>query len=270
MFRKIDRAADYYGKLDDVQNEVWVVTHQSVLNAVHQGMLCRRVFIADGHHRYGTALLYRQWLQQQRGAKLPADHPANFLACMFVSMSEPGLLVLPTHRTILGVKQVKLDKIAAALDEKFHLRWHKLQEVADPQALLEQSDPMAFGLASGGEDRLLVAWPKQVDALLVDLADKYSEVWRALQVAIVHNYVLDRVIFKHSGVSKDQIRIEYTHACEPALDAADNCDDALVVLLQPVSMEAVRQVSLAGDLMPQKSTYFFPKIATGLVIYPLA
>ena len=209
LYCHITGPADYYGKLDDVQNEVWVLTEQSVLNAVHQGMLCRRVFIADGHHRYGTALLYRQWLAQQQGGKLGEDHPANFLACMFVSMAEPGLLVLPTHRTIFGIKQVNLDKIAAALDDKFHLRWKKLQEVADPQALLEQSDPMAFGLASGGDDRLLVAWPKQVDALLEDLADKYSAVWRALQVAIVHNYVLDQVIFKDSRTGSEELRIEY-------------------------------------------------------------
>jgi len=269
LYAKVSGEADYHGRLDDVANEVWVVKDPATLAWLHEQMQPRRVFIADGHHRYDTAMMYKQWLEQEGTSPLPDDHPANFLACMFVSMTEPGLLVLPTHRSLFGLGRIDLERITTWLTDDYQLTWRHLGNWAEADAILSQTNPLAFGLGNGKDDRLLVAWPKHPESLLSDLADRHSPAWRRLQVAIVHNHALDRVIFKNNKVDPERVRIEYTHHCSEALEAVRDSDDALAVLLQPTNMDAVRQVSLSGDLMPPKSTFFYPKIATGLVVYPM-
>ena len=119
--KQLSAAPLAHGELEGVENRLWAVTDRATIDKVAQLMAPRPIYIADGHHRCGTAMLYRDWLTAQQGA-LPADHPANFVLCVFCAMEDPGLLILPTHRILPGVdvtaeflmRDGKLD--AAALD----------------------------------------------------------------------------------------------------------------------------------------------------------
>lgn len=257
LYRQLAPQPNYQGTIDGVQNEVWVVTDPAVLKEVSAGMADRKIFIADGHHRYGTSLMYRDFLAQQ--GKLTAHHPANFVNCMFVSMSEPGLVILPTHRCIQDMAGLTLDELAKLLSDKFTTRWSTPgEEIREPD----------FGFIGHGDGRMLVARPKDAEHLLDDLADKYVLAWRTLPVAVLHSYILDRVVYP-KWLKTEKPAIEYFHLADEVAEFVKHTPATLGVLVPPTPITAVREISLAGQLMPQKSTFFYPKLATGLVINPL-
>lgn len=250
------------GGLDGTHNAIWAIHDPAVIADATRMLHDKPLFIADGHHRYGTAMLYRDALAQERGP-LPADHAANFALCVFCAMEDPGLLILPTHRVLPGV-QVS----AKALREDPAL------EVADvlvneservPRALAKFG-PQAVGLFSAADSGFLMVRPK--DAGLLDtLEPARSHAWRRLGLAFLHAYLLDRLITPNLCRGSAP-QIHYVKAAAAAVKEARDTDGS-VFLLQPTTMEELRSVCQAGDLMPQKSTFFYPKLASGLVAYPL-
>ncbi len=257
LYRSLPAQPTYHGTIDGVLNEIWVVTDPAVIDKVSAGMVERKIFIADGHHRYSTSLNYREFLRQQ--GKLTDSHPANYVNCMFVSMSEPGLVILPTHRCILDMTGLTLDELAKMLSDKFDLRWGKpTDSLKDPE----------IGFIYHGDARMLISKPKDVDHLLDDLKDKYVLAWRKLPVAFLHTYLLDRVIYP-KWLKTEKPAIEYYHLAQETTEFIRHHPNSLGILVPPTPIQAVKQISLAGQLMPQKSTFFYPKLATGLVINPL-
>jgi len=257
LYAKLPAEPTYVASLEDVFNEVWVVTDRDIIAWVGSKMASRKIFIADGHHRYGTSLMYRDYLAQQ--GKLTPNHPANYVNCMFVSMSEPGLVILPTHRCIMNLESLKLDDLATLLSDKFDIRWDKKNtEIQEPD----------FGFLYSGDSRMLIAKPKNIDHLLDDLTDKYVLAWRKLPVAVLHSFILDRVIYP-KYLKMEKPTIEYYHLATEVVEFMKDKPSVLSVIVPPTPIEAVREISLAGQLMPQKSTFFYPKLATGLVINPL-
>jgi uncharacterized protein (DUF1015 family) len=257
LYQGLPTEPTYRGIIEGVSNEVWVVTDPAVHKMVTAKMADRKIFIADGHHRYSTSLNYREFLRRQ--GKLTDTHPANYVNCMFVSMSEPGLVILPTHRCIMDMAGLTLDELAKMLSDKFNIRWGTATDpLTDPE----------IGFIYNGDTRMLISKPKDVDHLLDDLKDKYVLAWRKLPVAFLHTYLLDRVIYP-KWLKTEKPTIEYYHLAEETQDFVKQHKSCLGILVPPTPIQAVKQISLAGQLMPQKSTFFYPKLATGLVINPL-
>jgi uncharacterized protein (DUF1015 family) len=222
----------------------------------------KATYIADGHHRCGTAMLYRDWLVQQQG-QLPPEHPANFVLCVFCAMEDPGLLILPTHRIVPGV----------IVNESFlkgdsSLDVHALDAVRPTAAIasLKQSGSQAVAVFNATEQRYLAVRPKRAD-ILGALEPDRTPAWRRLGLAFLHAYLLDRLVTpKLTG--GQAVEIKYIKSDEDAVTTAKQYKGT-AFLMQPTTMEELRDVCSAGDLMPQKSTYFYPKLASGLVVNPL-
>ncbi len=250
------------GRLGEIENTVWAVSDAKTIEDVRSMLVTRPVFIADGHHRYGTSMLYREWLETRQG-KLPADHPANFTLCASCAMEDDGLLILPTHRVLLGV-DVSPELLRG--DENLEPA-HLLAD--SPEAAVQklaQFGPLAVGVASGAREGYLVVRPRRAD-LLDSLEPKHSTAWRRLGVAFLHAYLLDRLVTPRLCGGKAP-EIHYVKAAEPAVAEARTAHGT-ALLLQPTTMQELRDVCQAGDLMPQKSTFFYPKLASGLLVNPL-
>lgn len=250
------------GTLDGVENRIWAVNSSAAIQDVRTLMGEKAVFIADGHHRYGTSLNYRAGLMQQK-SPLPPDHPANFVLCVFCAMEDPGLLILPTHRVLPGVKLTSQGLVSDSRIEVTPLNATQADAAVRELARL---GPQAVGLFSAAESRYFAVRPRQVE-LLRSIDSDHSDAWRALGLAFLHAYLLDRRVTPEFCNGKSP-EIHYVKAAGPAVDEARQTGGS-VFLLQPTTMAEMRAVCLAGDLMPQKSTYFYPKLATGLVINPL-
>ncbi len=267
LYNRAKYPPTYKGELDSVVNEVWALGDRELCHWLTQQMANRKILIADGHHRYDTSRMYRDYLRETEN--IDETHPANYVGCMFVSMSEPGLAILPTHRCIFGMSRLKLDELADCLADKFDI---SLRDDIDSGEKLEsvvgELGDSCLAFFKSDDDRVLLACPKDVDGLLSELAGDYIAEWRKLGVSILHYYVLDKVVYP-KWLESNEPTIEYLHLADETFDFTKSHNDVLGVYVPATPIEAMRKISLAGQLMPQKSTFFYPKLATGLVIHPL-
>ncbi len=249
-----DRKPTAKGTLDDVDNLIWAVDDESLIRRVADALADRAVFIADGHHRYGTAMMYRDEVMTASDNTLSEDHPARYTLVVLCAMEDGGLQILPTHRLLKGI-----DAEAAihALSEAGHV---ELTAISPESA--EPVEHGTFRLIAG--DR---AWLLRVDGpgVLERLEPDRSEAWRGLDLAALHRYLIDEVIVPALGGAPEMRYIK--DAVDGRAQAA--ASDTLLVETAATSLEDLSAVCRAGELMPQKSTYFYPKLATGLVINPL-
>lgn len=250
------------GTLDGVESRLWGVADPQRIEQCVKLMKPKPIYIADGHHRYGTALLYRDWLTEQEGP-LPAEHPANFVLCVFCAMEDPGLLILPTHRVL---PQVSIPESLLADDAKVEVT---PMTSDDPDAIvrdLAQFGPQAVAWFDPDRGRCCALRPTAPD-LLDTLEPDHSPAWRKLGLAFLHAYLLQRLVTPQVCGGSDPT-IQYIKAARDAVETA-RATGGTAFLMQPTTMEEMRGVCSAGDLMPQKSTFFYPKLASGLIINPL-
>ncbi|KKL92931.1 hypothetical protein LCGC14_1879750, partial [marine sediment metagenome] len=260
LFDPLADRPDAAGDVDGVTSSLWTVSDPAVIGQVQTALAGVDLFIADGHHRYTTALNYRDAL-----GEIAPDHPANFIMFVLVAADDPGLIVLPTHRVISGLQGFDPARFVAAAGAVADFQPVDLagEDVTDADAFLKRFGPHAMAFAAGAD-----AWVARVTDLtaMERLAPTESPAWRGLDVAILHRLLLDEYL---ADCRCDRTTTEYTADGPAALEAARTGRADLVALLQGAPLSAVREIALAGGVMPHKSTYFYPKAATGMVLYPL-
>lgn len=249
----------------DVEQAFWVINDPALIEAVVAEMATKQpLIIADGHHRYETALNYRDEMRQQH-PDAPANAAFNYVMATFVSMNDPGLVVLPTHRLIHSYTKMDSKALLKALEPYF------VVEAVPDRATLEAglaaatADRPRFGFYDGAYTLLTL---KTLNAMAA-LAPDRDPHWRALDVAVLHELVIEHVM----GLSKESVRrlenLTYLRDPDPGYLAVDKGEANFMFLLNPTRIEQVQACTVAGERMPQKSTDFFPKVVSGLVALPL-
>ncbi|MCD4699278.1 MAG: DUF1015 domain-containing protein [Phycisphaerae bacterium] len=237
-----------------VNERLWVIDDDEVIDSVASALRDEPVFIADGHHRYTTALNYRDSL-----GEIEPDHPANFVMFVLAAMDDPGLIVLPTHRIIRRLKDFDLEKFIAATGDVMDYEPLRLVSdgAVDADTLLKPFGPRAMALV--GRDGAYIGRFKDASVVKQLTPDQAGG-----DVITLHRLLIDRCL---ADWWTDETFIDYTVDGQEALDAAGSGKGDLVVLLQGMPIQAVREIALDGVVMPHKSTYFYPKVATGMVLY---
>lgn len=254
--------------LDAVKHDLWNVNDAELENRVIDWMKHRPVYIADGHHRYTTALQYQKMAEQEHGGPLPPAHPANFCMFVLVGMQDDGLLILPTHRLIGGLAGFDLKSLGKALGGACEIVPSPLAADRLPAVVeaLDREPPHTFALYDGATKGVYYLRLKNPD-ILSAFEPNQSEAWRRLDVAILQRYLLDEVLgprFAAKGLIKG-----YTHDAATIPAEVDGKNYQLALMLRPTPLHALEELGKHGEVMPQKSTYFYPKLATGMVLYPL-
>lgn len=226
----------------------------------------RQLFIADGHHRYETALAYREELREMR-KELHPDDAANFVLMALIAFEDPGLVILPTHRV---VKDLPADRISGFLERlsRYFTIERVLENIEPEEALakLPASGAGIFILVMGDGVLRVQAQPE----VLQKMADTgRSAAWQKLDVALVQTLALEQTLGLDAEAVTGGNFLSYTRDVAAAAQAVRSGEAQLAVLMRPTPVEQLRDVALAGDRMPQKSTYFYPKLISGLVINPL-
>ena len=244
---------------DATTHRAWPIEDPAVHRAISDELRGGELLIADGHHRYETSLAYQR--------EVGEGGPADFVLMALVSLEDPGLTVFPTHRLIGGLADdpAKQEALGSRLRNLF-----EVEEVPD-----DQLDPAGtegvgvFGYVDSNFKRayrLRLASNPALDGAL----SQASEAYRKLDAAILEELVLKGVL----GMTTDDISakrgIGYTPSIEEARAKLDAGDYQAAFILRPTPIDQVRRVAAAGETMPPKSTYFFPKLLTGLVFNPLA
>jgi len=260
---------DEYGVL----HRVWRVSDPTAIRLLSTAMADKKLIIADGHHRYETALNYSK--EHAVGVPAKAEYGVNNLpqpaypeaAVMmtFVNMDSDGLVILPTHRVVHSLPGFDPAAFAVAAEEFFTVVPLLAAEAAGYIELLGKQEGTAFVAVTGSGAFLLRSKPEAVAAALADLPERQ----RNLDLSHLHSIILDRLLGLDEEKVREQTNLRYLRDAGEAVDLVRRGEANVAFLTNPVSMEQLREVAFAGDVMPQKSTDFFPKLLSGLAIYAL-
>jgi uncharacterized protein (DUF1015 family) len=258
---------------DGVGHHLWVLSDTTLGEGLRGYFASRPLFIADGHHRYETALNYLEDRRQQAGGTLPADHPASFVMMHLIADDDPGLVILPLHRLVTGLGSLEFSGLVERLGHDFGVTI-----VPDVQSD-EQLEAAMSGLRARGERGQAVGLFPPEDSEFVLLTrpagapppaavpgDRDAS-WQALDVVLVDHTIVRPLLAEQSLHAEDAI--SYTRDAHDAVAQVRSGAADLAILVNPTRVEQVADVALAGERMPEKSTYFFPKAPTGLVFRPL-
>jgi uncharacterized protein (DUF1015 family) len=260
---------DEYGVL----HRLWRVSDPAAIRLLTAAMADKKLIIADGHHRYETALKYSKEHADTAPAKaeygvnqLPQpSYPEAAVMMTFVNMDSDGLVILPTHRVVHSLANFDPAAFAAAAQEFFTVESLNADDAHSLMDLLGRQEGTAFIAVTKSGALLLRSMPDVVAVALASLPERQ----RHLDLSHLHSIVLDRLLGLDAEKVREQTNIRYLRDASEAVDLVRRGEAGVTFLTNPVSMEQLREVAFAGDVMPQKSTDFFPKLLSGLTIYAL-
>lgn len=247
-----------------VTHRLWVVNDPAAIAAIQEDFAGRKLYIADGHHRYETALNYRRHLKEH-GIDCPG---ADFVMMTLADMSDEGLVVFPTHRLVRGLDGINGHELLRACEEYFEIT--PVEDADGAQAALD--DGYARGehcFAFYDKVKWHVLALRDTNIMKNLLPDK-SDAYRELDVSILHTLILERLMGIDRKNMANQINLTYTRSVSEAITSIDSGESNCCFLLNPTRVEEICSVAACGEKMPQKSTYFYPKLITGLVINDLS
>jgi uncharacterized protein (DUF1015 family) len=254
---QLDPAADGTGP-DGVRNTVRIVYHHKLIDRFVAALQSRPVVVADGHHRYETAVAYRDEQRRRRGL-LELDKPHEFVSVALVAMTDPGLVVLPTHRLVSG-DGLPIGGLFERAASEYEVEDTAAEAGSILARLAELADRHAFGLVTPAGARVLVRKRGRRDAGgAVERLDTY----------LLHHEILGGLL----GLGPDDWKkggpVRYVQDPAECIAAVRAGSGQLAALVNPTRIDEVQAVALAGGRMPPKSTFFYPKLPSGVVINPL-
>ena len=253
------------GGFNGERHDIWAITEPQVVREICQSFNGKPLYIADGHHRYESALIY----QRERRASpqaVSADDAFNFVMMTLVDFEDPGLIILPPHRLIRGLPPSKINSLMNKLQSFFDIKELPLslpnvwQGVDDFLAEAAQVRLVIFGLNG---QRLQMLTLRDFDTASQMIPYFHSELYKGLDVSIVDHVILEELL----GLSsEDEVKISYNYEIKEAVSSVLAQDYQLAFILKPVRTETIKAIADAGDRMPRKSTYFYPKLPSGLIL----
>jgi uncharacterized protein (DUF1015 family) len=253
-----------------VQNRLWAIADEAWVAAMGAALEPRNCFIADGHHRYETSCNYRDERRaKDSDPKGALDKGYNYTLMMCVPMSDPGLYILPTHRLIQKAPGVSKEALLDAVKTNFTVREASEGELL--QLAEEETGPVRIGVIFNDGSRAILTQTPAAVARMKELQPKRSNDWRALDVSVLQELILKEAIKLSEEKVLRKEGVSYTPDTRQALSrvCADKGAYEMGFILRPTRIDQVRDVATGGEKMPQKSTYFYPKLLTGLVIRTL-
>ncbi len=266
---------DEYG----VAHRLWVVPDEARMARIRQLLADKKLVIADGHHRYETALAYRDECRARlRTADRNAPHEKVMMT--LVNMHSEGLTILPTHRVVGNLREFAWEAFRRKLETHFEIQAFRFSTNAERETALRSF--IAQLSARGRQRRALGAYAAQKEnarafyllllkpeARLAELLPKVSPPQRELDVVLLHGLVLEKGL----GISAEDVvrekNVTYEREMEAAISAVDRGAAQVCFLLNPVGVEQVMSMATSGEVLPQKSTDFYPKLLSGVTIYKL-
>lgn len=248
---------------DGTVHRMWRVSDGNTISKLTGAFADKKLYIADGHHRYETALNFHRSLCSS-GKAVPGDE-SGYVMMMLVNMENNGLVVFPTHRIVHGLSEFDAEKIINECRNYFTVA--EAPDEGRMQAALNKAydeGKKAFALYVGAGKCFVITLKDEtaVKKLLPDMSDAYC----GLDVSVLHSLVLERIFGIDKENMANQKNLGYTRSREEALRAVDMDGADCSFILNPTKVSEIRDVAAEGEKMPQKSTYFYPKLITGLVM----
>lgn len=274
ILAKVTRRPDMEVKNHDgALHRVWILNDKNDIQFIVKELSDKPIFIADGHHRYDTALNYRNERRKAAGS-FTGDEGYNYVAMYLARLEDPGLTVLPAHRALFNLNNFDPRRFEEDLNLYFNIEridFNRKSESADRRTILETMAHRAdhahvFAMRVKGEQSyylLTLRNEEDMDALL----PQKSAAYRRLDVSILHHLIIDNLLGIRMDTHKLGLNIEYIKDAAEADRRVHDGAAEIVFFMNATKVTEVRDVASAGERMPQKATYFYPKLLTGLVIH---
>ena len=250
--------------VDDFGNRhlVWQITDPDVISIAREAMLDKDLYIADGHHRYETAVNFMRECER-KGWRCAAPESFDARMMTLFNIDEPGMTIRPIHRLVHALAEYDVEAFLKRAREDFEV--NRYSTLADMErGVAAAKEHHTFGFYSGGVYASLTLRDERIMDRLI--TGDWSDDWKHLDVSILHTVILDRLLGIDAAALEEQRNITYAHEPEEAVSAVDGGREQIFFLLNPTSPSEVRCVADHGEKMPQKSTDFYPKLLTGLVL----
>ena len=258
----------------DVVHKLWPMTDTQSLETIRREMADKKLVIADGHHRYETALAYRDECRARAGRVDPSAPYEKVMMTLFNTAGK-GLTILPTHRVVANVPNFSFDGFRAALASAFDMQSHPFSGSAERSGayekfrrdLLRGQEQRAIGAYAGDGAFYIFVLKKETN--LEVLLHGVSPAQRRLDVVLLHKLILERGLSITQDAVKTEKNITYEREMDTAIGEVDSGRAQICFLLNPVNVETVAEMAMGGEVLPQKSTDFFPKLMSGITMYRL-
>ena len=255
------------------QHRILIIKNKETVQRLQEAMADKVLIIADGHHRYETSLNYqKEILEEAKEAK--GDEPFNYIMMTLFKLEDPGVIILPTYRLIKG-----LDKLSDMGFKNLLLPYFEIHEVdwpdtSDKSRLEEVQNKIlngshAFAAYVSQFTKFFIFNLKSEDLLEKEITGDRSKEWKHLDVAILHSLIIDKLQALSSEPFSLENNVSYIRNLDQGIDKVRTGEFQMIFLLKPVSLHQIREIVENGEVMPQKSTDFFPKLKSGLVMNPL-
>lgn len=251
---------------DNVTHRMWIIKDEKAIADICSDFTDRKLYIADGHHRYETALNYRNYLREQGLAK--EGDACDYQMMMLVDMEHPGLVVFPTHRLVRNLDSFNAERVIDGCKEYFDVTEHSdINTIESTLMGLYNQGKKAYAFYCGGSSyKLLVLKDTNIIKKLLPNA---STATQQLDVTILHTLILEKIFGIDAENMAKQINLTYTKIFDEAISSVQQGNSQCAFILNPTRVSEIREVASNGEKMPQKSTYFYPKMITGLVMNQL-
>jgi len=252
---------------EDVRNQLWVINDGRETEKIAQEMQPKQVLIADGHHRYETALAYRDLMKSQN-PKHNGTELYNYVMMFFTNLDDEGLVIFPTHRVIHSLPKFDWKEFSTTVQKYF-----TLTEFPSPEAMVKALGSLkqyAFGIIVKAASKYWIASLRDRASLDALIPSSLPDEVKDLDVVLLHSYFLGTVLSISVEAQEKKLNIHY-------IQSVDDCENEIVkgvaqvaFIVNPTKIDQVRAVAKAGHTMPQKSTFFYPKLLSGLVLNKMA
>ena len=243
---------------DGIIHNMWIIDDENLCREIEESFNDKQLFIADGHHRYETALKFSK--------TLPDNEKAQRVLAFSVEMDDPGLVVLPTHRIVKDLENFDETKVLDALDDYFEIEKIACKDASrEAEKLLSENEDVPSYAFYTGCDYFYLLKLKNTQIMKTILPDK-SSAYCELDVSVLHTLILDKVFGIDMENMANQKNLVYTKYADDAVSSVKSGEANCSFLLNGTKVRQIKEVSLNNEKMPQKSTYFYPKLITGIVI----
>ncbi|MFC2033105.1 DUF1015 domain-containing protein [Chloroflexota bacterium] len=251
-------------------HRIWAITDADVINRIRNSFTNQPLYIADGHHRYESALAY----SHERRACSPstsAEEPYDFVMMTLVDFADPGLVILPAHRLVRGMSEAALNELLPELRaffdvEEVPLNKNEIGRQVDT-LLAKQGDEIKLLLVGLDKEHIQVLRLRDFAAASRMMPYFHTEIYKRLDVSILDHVILEKLL--GLGFEKEESALSYSYDRVDAVNKVLNREFQIALLLNPIESEVIKDIADAGDRMPRKSTYFYPKVPAGLVFHKM-
>jgi len=267
-----------YKENHSIHHQLWVMTNNELIKKIKKIISKKIIYIGDGHHRYHTMLNYKKEFRKKNKIHRKHDHPVDYIMMYLVNAEHKGLSILPCHRVLYNLGEMRLKKLMEHIKDYFHLKIFTFNNTKEEKKERERflyllkstpSNIHSFGVYIKNLKRFFLLTLKNKEAYLKMATVDHSIAWKSLDVTIIHTLLIDYILHITKKDVSNQIYIDYTTNHLKAMSKVDTGKHQVAIILNPTRINEVIKIAGNSEKMPQKSTYFFPKLLTGLVLYKM-